>query len=327
MILILGGRGQGKLSYALRTGEWTEQDVTDGAVCPLAEAFSRPVCNHFHLLVQRLRQAGLDPVSWTAEHIKEDITILCDEIGQGIVPVARQDRDWREDVGRTCCLLAEKACCVIRICCGIPQVLKEQRPIFVALIRHGITEGNRENRYIGLLDQPVCPEGIRALQKNRTAGLYPAAERIYSSPLTRCIQTAREIYPETPIEQNPELRECSFGAFEGKNYQELNGDPDYQRFIDTGGQTAFPGGEEPSAFRARSVGGFLKSLVSMQANGIRQGAIICHGGTIMSVMAYLFPEQGGFYDWHVSNGEGFYLRIDRDFHAELVRRIRRKSED
>ena len=35
----------------------------------------------------------------------------------------------------------------------------------VYLIRHGMNAGNREKRYIGRTDEPLCSEGIAALQK------------------------------------------------------------------------------------------------------------------------------------------------------------------
>ena len=57
-----------------------------------------------------------------------DVVILCDEVGSGVVPLAEEDRTWRERVGRTCCALAERASCVVRIWCGIPMVLKGETP-------------------------------------------------------------------------------------------------------------------------------------------------------------------------------------------------------
>ena len=46
-----------------------------------------------------------------------------------------------------------------------------------------------------------------------------------------------------------------FGEFEGRNYAQLNGDPRYQAWIDSGGTLAFPGGESREAFIARCVDG------------------------------------------------------------------------
>lgn len=37
-----------------------------------------------------------------------DITIISAEIGYGVVPMDKCDREWRETVGRTCCYIAKK---------------------------------------------------------------------------------------------------------------------------------------------------------------------------------------------------------------------------
>ena len=34
----------------------------------------------------------------------------------------------------------------------------------VILIRHGKTRGNLEGRYVGRTDEPLCPEGVAALE-------------------------------------------------------------------------------------------------------------------------------------------------------------------
>lgn len=46
-----------------------------------------------------------------------------------------------------------------------------------------------------------------------------------------------------------ELSECDFGEFENKNYKELSGNQDYQRWIDSNGTLPFPGGESREAFK------------------------------------------------------------------------------
>ena len=68
----------------------------------------------------------MDPLAALEAYLRRrpDAVILCDEVGCGVVPMDRTDREWRERVGRTCCYLAERAERVIRVYCGIPMVLK-----------------------------------------------------------------------------------------------------------------------------------------------------------------------------------------------------------
>lgn len=116
MTLIIGGAGQGKLAYALRLTNGTSAQVTDTPETP------KPIVTG---LQQWLRSAE-DP--WPALDallaVHPDACILCDEVGCGVVPMDREDRLWRERVGRTCCILAERADRVVRLCCGIPTIIK-----------------------------------------------------------------------------------------------------------------------------------------------------------------------------------------------------------
>ena len=87
----------------------------------------------------------------------------------------------------------------------------------IYLIRHGMTAGNREKRYVGChTDEDLCEEGIAQIQSNE----YPRVDRLYVSPLKRCITTAELIYPHMPMVTNVKLEEMDFGDFEYKNYHE-----------------------------------------------------------------------------------------------------------
>lgn len=52
------------------------------------------------------------------------ITILCGDIGMGIVPLDPKERQWRELCGKALCLLCRQADTVIRMVCGIPVYIK-----------------------------------------------------------------------------------------------------------------------------------------------------------------------------------------------------------
>ena len=173
------------------------------------------------------------------------------------------------------------------------------------LIRHGQTQGNREHRYIGCrTDEPLCPEGIAALQGKS----YPPAGKVYVSPLMRCLETASLLYPGVPTEVVEDFRECDFGDWENKNYAELNGSADYQAWIDSGGELPFPHGEIRSQFAQRCVSAFER--IREQAENC---AIIAHGGTVMAIMEKYARPQGSYFDFQVKNGCGFILRADGSY--------------
>ena len=174
----------------------------------------------------------------------------------------------------------------------------------VVFIRHGLTAGNLEKRYIGSTDEPLCSAGIAELKKLT----YPACEVLICSPMKRCIQTAELLYPAQDIEVCDELRECDFGSFEGKNYKELSGDPDYQRWIDSGGEMPFPNGESPADFRQRCAAAF-KMIVRKYAHS-GSIAFVVHGGTIMAILSQFAVPHRDYYDWITENAHGRLCDFD-----------------
>ena len=178
--------------------------------------------------------------------------------------------------------------------------------IKIWLIRHGMTEGNRHQRYIGVTDEPLCPEGIERL-KNIT---YPKPQAIFVSPLRRCQETAEILFPEQKVRIIDQLAECDFGAFENKNYKELSGNAAYQAWIDSNGTLPFPGGESREAFEKRCREGFAELLKGLRDKPFRRAAFVVHGGTIMSILAAYAAEKEEFYHWQVQNGEGFRMLWD-----------------
>lgn len=171
------------------------------------------------------------------------------------------------------------------------------------LVRHGKTEGNRSGRYIGITDEPLCPEGIRELKKLQ----IPSPEIVYCSPMKRCRQSAELLWPGVPVTVAADLRECDFGRFENKNYLELADDPAYQAWIDSGGRMPFPGGESMDAFKRRVLAAFDRIQEEMRQNRCQRAGLLVHGGTIMAILEQYGSPKRAYFDWQVKNGEGYLL--------------------
>lgn len=132
MNFIIGGNSQGKLEFALtllseNTSAISAADtVADGAVIAWADAFSRPVLDRLHLLIKRLVDHGIDPYEFVERGLAANpsITVICDELSTGVIPIAKQDRQLQETVGRIQCLIAGRARNVYRVYCGIPVLIK-----------------------------------------------------------------------------------------------------------------------------------------------------------------------------------------------------------
>ena len=161
----------------------------------------------------------------------------------------------------------------------------------IILVRHGKTAGNLEGRYIGSrTDEPLCEEGIHALEEKVREGTYPPVDLVYASPMIRCRQTAKILWPKftdsSQIQYVQNLQECDFGAFENKNYQELSGNAEYQAWIDSNGTLPFPGGESNEAFRQRCCGG---DEAIQGSHGVDDGLL--HSGTSRGSSGWR-PEDG-----------------------------------
>ena len=184
----------------------------------------------------------------------------------------------------------------------------------IIFIRHGKTAGNIERRFIGSTDEPLCDNGIEELGSIA----YPACDMVAASPMLRCMQTARIIYPDKTITAYEELRECDFGIFEGKCHAELDGDPVYMKWTADNGMTAPPGGENTDAFRSRCICGFLRAVRENEQCGTL--AMVVHGGTIMSVMERFAVPRRAFYEYITENGHGFVTEFDGE-KAEIRGRV------
>jgi alpha-ribazole phosphatase len=120
--------------------------------------------------------------------------------------------------------------------------------------------------------------------------------------MLRCIQTAQILFPGQEPVLCRELAEMDFGEFEYKNYRELNGDPRYQAYLDSGGTLGFPGGENPEDFKKRCLLGYHRMVEKARAEQRKTVAFVVHGGTIMAILEqYGIPEKP-YFDWQVKNG-------------------------
>lgn len=195
----------------------------------------------------------------------------------------------------------------------------------IAFIRHLRTPGNEKRQYIGRTDESLSDRALEGFlsRKNR----YPAVKSVIASPMKRCIETARLIYPEAEIRTEPLLRECDFGLFEGKTYEELKDHPAYIEWLESGGMTAFPEGEPQELFRNRCAEGVQKWIDILLEEKAESAAFVVHGGTIMASLSRLAEEPHDFYHWQVENGGGYEALVtEREWlngrkHLKEVRRI------
>ncbi len=178
----------------------------------------------------------------------------------------------------------------------------------IHLIRHGLTEGNLQGRYIGRTDLPLSHQGMQELRELAARHPYPKAALYYTSPMLRCIQTMHLLYPGEECFEVPGLREFDFGEWEGKTAQELSGEPLFQQWLEQGAAVSPPEGESMPDFSQRVCAAFENIVDNLMRTGLSSAVIVTHGGVIMSLLAAYGLPRAPFYDWMTGNGRGYSLR-------------------
>lgn len=131
MILITGGAYQDKVKFARSIIHKKEPHMVSGADCTLEDVLSADIVNRFHLLVKRNMSDSYwsEPNNWKGlihkwQEDNPSVVIIADELGCGLVPIEKKDREYRELSGRVCSLIGKRAK-VFRVTCGIGVMIKD----------------------------------------------------------------------------------------------------------------------------------------------------------------------------------------------------------
>ena len=183
----------------------------------------------------------------------------------------------------------------------------------IHLIRHGKTLANEKRLFCGSTDVPLSPAGMEELERLIARNIYPSADMFFTSGLLRARQTASLIYGDTPKTQLSDLNEYDFGLFEMKSYDELKNRADFQAWIsDQAGVTVCPQGESGLIFKQRVMRGFNTVLDEAHRAGKKSALAVCHGGVIVRIMEWLFPDTRNFYEWQPEPGRGYTIIYDSE---------------
>jgi broad specificity phosphatase PhoE len=171
------------------------------------------------------------------------------------------------------------------------------------LVRHGVTDWNREGRFQGRLDPPLSDvgKGETSLLAERLAAdpsLRP--RRLVTSPLARATMTASIIAEalggDPRPEPEPRLVEIGQGAWEGHTHAELaiTAADDYAAWRRDEAAHPPPGGE-PIDGVVKRVGAALADLVAADRWPL---AVVSHGGALR-IAGHLLLGIGLDRAWHM----------------------------
>ncbi|MCR5295275.1 MAG: bifunctional adenosylcobinamide kinase/adenosylcobinamide-phosphate guanylyltransferase [Lachnospiraceae bacterium] len=111
MIFITGPYYSGKRAFARALFGWSEEELAVNAV----------------LDAQKLAE-NEDNLEALADRLSAHPVVIAVEVGGGVVPMDPLERKNRERAGRLACLLAARAETAVRMCCGLPEILKGELP-------------------------------------------------------------------------------------------------------------------------------------------------------------------------------------------------------
>jgi len=120
--LIIGGAYQGKLEFAKNKFNLKENDIVNLE----NEKYNGQKCVYnLHCYIRNCIYSNIS-YDDTIEQIinKDNIIIICNEIGCGIVPIDKMERLYRDVFGKICCDIAKSCNTVIRVYCGIGEIIK-----------------------------------------------------------------------------------------------------------------------------------------------------------------------------------------------------------
>ena len=156
----------------------------------------------------------------------------------------------------------------------------------VVLVRHAETELSGRGRCYGRLDVRLSPQGLRQAQTLAAALAGPPLAAVYTSPLSRALDTARPIAAAQGLEPAviEALAELDFGEVEGLRYDEIESQrPElFRAWMDEPARVRFPGGEGLPDLRARVVPALAEIRARHEGHAV---AVVAHGGVIRVVLA------------------------------------------
>jgi probable phosphoglycerate mutase len=190
--------------------------------------------------------------------------------------------------------------------------------LILYLIRHGETTYNAEGRIQGQSDAPLSELGRRQSQAVAEALAALPIEAVYSSPLSRALETARQIAAKhgLAVQTDPRLMELNAGVFEGRLRSELADLYPTELAQWLGGDEDFviPGGESRRQLTVRG----CEALRAIAAAGHHEVVVVTHGGLLSVTLRSLLKMSQPLPPFSLQNGSITRVTVDERSQFALV---------
>ena len=187
------------------------------------------------------------------------------------------------------------------------------------LMRHGETDMNRQRRLQGQINCALNENGLAEAKETakllRNAGI--SFTEIYSSPLSRAMDTAAAVSGGVPVIAEPLIMEMSFGRYEGVEYSSLG--EELWSFIHDPENIPAPEGVETKDSITSRTGQFLRRVISDGKEG--NVLAVTHGIALRSMLWNLYPGSKRHNVWSMPIGNCVIYRCTvRDGAVTDIRR-------
>ena len=179
----------------------------------------------------------------------------------------------------------------------------------LTLVRHGESEANVRHMLSGWLDVDLTERGIEELEELRERVDYPASDAYYSSPLKRCVETCRILFPDKAPVISDAFKEVAFHSMEGwilSSKAEI--DAYFESWIE---DEPYIDEETMSEVMERGRNALLRVVETEEGNGRHSATVVMHSGIMRSAIVSLFSlDRTEFLRMSVPNGLGYVLEFD-----------------
>ncbi|WP_099188747.1 histidine phosphatase family protein [Tepidibacter mesophilus] len=182
-------------------------------------------------------------------------------------------------------------------------------------IRHGLTLDNESMRLSGFIDSKLSDIGKNQAKQTSIRLKNEKIDLIYSSPLKRAMNTAREISRIKNISINvcDEFKEMNFGDFEGLTFQEIesNYKEEYERLKNESFEYSFPNGENMIGFHDR-ISNKIDDII--KNNDGKTVLIVSHAGVIRACLSHLISKDHTYHwNFKIDNCSMTIVEVVDDF--------------
>jgi len=157
----------------------------------------------------------------------------------------------------------------------------------IYLLRHGEIETGKERRYIGTTDLPLNNNGVAQINRISSCFSKLKLEKVYCSPLIRCLQTADIILSNQrdKLIISKDLMEINMGQWENKTMETIK--HDFPQLYESRGKNMAdfvpPEGESFRQLQHRVFPGFTKIIEETSESAM----IIAHAGVNRVILTTL----------------------------------------